>query len=147
VDRALLAKWPRILVVILAALCAVAGMAQTGIPGNGLFLVFAGLAGVVAGIVAPCRIGFSFMVGTLAVATVLGAYAFGWYTGLLALIVVSLVVPGTAGWLAGYAIYQARRLGIRAAAHDPRVVGALVGVVAILALIWYVTVAFATNPP
>ena len=147
VDPALLAKWPRILVVVVAGLCAVAGMAQTGIPGDGLFLVFAGLAGLVAGLVAPCWIGYSFLVGTLAVATVLGAYASGWYTGLLALIVVSLIVPATAGWLAGYALVRARHLGIRAAVRDPRVVGAVAGIVAILVLIWLVAMSFATNPP
>ena len=146
-DRALLTKWPRILVVVVAGLCAVAGMAQTGIPGNGLFLVFAGLAGLVAGLAAPCWIGYSFLVGTLTVATVLNAYASGWYTGLLALIVVSLVVPATAGWAVGYALVRAHRLGFRAAVRDPRVVGAVAGIVAILALIWYVTVEFATNPP
>jgi hypothetical protein len=147
VDRDLLAKWPRILVVVVAGLCAVAGMAQTGIPGNGLFLVFAGVAGLVAGLVAPCWIGYSFLVGTLAVATVLNAYASGWYTGLLALIVVSLIVPATAGWAVGYALVRAHRLGIRAAVRDPRVVGALAAVGSILALIWYATVEFATNPP
>ncbi len=122
-NRELLAKWPRILVVVVAGICAVAGMAQTGIPGDGLFLVFAGGAGLVAGLVAPCWIGYSFLVGTLAVATVLNAYASGWYTGLLALIVVSLVVPATAGWAVGYALVRAYRLGIRAAVRDPRVVG------------------------
>ena len=116
-------------------------------PGDGLFLVIAGLAGLVAGLAAPCWIGYSFLVGTLAVATVLDAYASGWYTGLLALIVVSLVVPATAGWAVGYALVRAHRLGIRAAVRDPRVVGAVAGVVAILALIWYVAVEFATNPP
>jgi hypothetical protein len=147
VDRELLAKWPRILMVVVAGLGAVAGMAVTGIPGNGLFLVSAGLAGLVAGLVAPGWIGYSFLVGTLAVATVVNAYASGWYTGLLALIVVSLIVPATAGWAFGYALVRAHRLGIRAAVQDPRVVGALAGVVAILALIWYATVEFATNPP
>jgi hypothetical protein len=147
VDQALLAKGPRILVVVVAGLCAVVGMAQTGIPGDGLFLVVAGLAGLVAGLVAPCWIGYSFLVGTLAVATVLGAFVFDWYTALLALVVVSLVVPATGGWAIGYALVRAHRLGIRAAVRDPRVVGALVGVVAMIALIWYVTVEFATNPP
>ena len=146
-NRELLAKWPRILVVVVAGICAVAGMAQTGIPGDGLFLVFAGGAGLVAGLAAPCWIGYSFLVGTLAVATVLNAYASGWYTGLLALIVVSLVVPATAGWAVGYALVRAYRLGIRAAVRDPRVVGAVAGVAAILVLIWYVAMSFATNPP
>ena len=122
-------------------------MAQTGIPGDGLVLVFAGLAGLVAGLIAPCWIGYSFLVGTIAVATVLSAYASGWYTGLLALIVASLVVPATAGWAAGYALVRAHRLGIRAAVRDPRVVGALAGVAAILALIWYFAMSFASDPP
>ena len=146
-NRELMAKWPRILVVVVAGIVAVAGMAQTGIPGDGLFLVFAGGAGLVAGLAAPCWIGYSFLVGTLAVATVLNAYASGWYTGLLALIVVSLVVPATAGWAVGYALVRAYRLGVRAAIRDPRVVGALAGVAAILVLIWYVAMSFATNPP
>ena len=146
-DPALLAKWPRILVVVVAGLCAVAGMAQTGIPGDGLFLVVAGLAGLVAGLVAPCWIGYSFLVGTLAVATVVGAYSSGWYTGLLALIVASLIVPATAGWLVGYTLVRARHLGIRAAVRDPRVLGAVVGIVAILVLIWLAAMSFATNPP
>jgi len=147
VNRELLAKWPRILVVVLAGLGAVAGMVATDIPGNGLFLVFAGLAGLVAGLVAPCWIGYSFLVGTLGVATLFGAYALGWYTGLLALVVASLVVPASAGWAAGYALVRAHRLGIRAAVRDPRVVGALAGVAAILVLIWYFAMSFATNPP
>jgi hypothetical protein len=147
VNRELLAKWPRILVVVLAGLGAVAGMVATGIPGNGLFLVFAGLAGLVAGLVAPCWIGYSFLVGTLGVATVLSANALGWYTGLLALVVASLVVPASAGWAVGYALVRAHRLGIRAAVRDPRVVGALAGVAAILVLIWYFAMSFATNPP
>ena len=146
-DRALLAKSPRILVVVLAGIGAVAGMVLAGIPGNGLFLVFAALAGLVAGLVAPCWIGYSFLVGTLALATILGAYAFGWYTGLLALVIASLVVPATAGWAVGYALVRAHRLGVRAAVRDPRVVGAVVGIVAIIALIWYASVSFATNPP
>jgi hypothetical protein len=147
VDPALLVKWPRILVVVVAGLFAVSGMAQTGIPGDGMFLVIAGLAGLVAGLVAPCWIGYSFLVGTLAVATVLNAYASGWYTGLLALIVVSLIVPATAGWAIGYALVRARRLGVRAAVRDPRVIGALAVVIAVIALIWYASVEFATNPP
>lgn len=146
-DRTLLAKWPRILVVVVAGICAVAGMAQTGIPGNGLFLAFAGIAGLVAGLVAPCWIGYSFLVGTLTVATLVGASVLGWYTGLLALIVVSLVVPATAGWAVGYALVRTHRLGIRAAVRDPRTLVALVGVGASIALIWYASVEFATNPP
>jgi hypothetical protein len=144
VNREFLAKWTR---VVVAGICTVAGMVLMGIPGNGLFLVIAGLAGLVAGLAVPGWIGCALLVGTVAAATVVGAYALGWYTGLLALVIASLVVPATAGWAVGYTLVRAHRLGIRAAVRDPRIVGAAVGMVAIIALIWYATVEFATNPP
>ncbi len=87
------------------------------------------------------------LVGALAVATVLGALALGWYTALLALVIASLVVPATAGWLAGYAIDRTRHIGSRAAVLDLRILGALAGIAAILALIWFIAMSFATNPP
>ena len=146
-DRELSARWPRFLVVMVAAVCAVAVMAVTGIPGNGMFLVFAGGAGIVAALALPRWYGYVLLVGALAVATVLGALALGWYTALLALVIASLVVPATAGWLAGYAIDRTRHIGSRAAVLDLRILGALAGIAAILALIWFIAMSFATNPP
>ena len=45
----------------------------------------------------------------------------------------ALIIPATAGWLAGYAVAMAHRVGWRAATRDRRVLGAMAGVVVIVA--------------
>jgi hypothetical protein len=144
--RHLVAVGARCLVAVVAGLAAVVYAHSGPMPGNGTFLLAAGLAGIVAGLVAPSRIGWVCLVGAIAAAVLVPAAGEG-YSGLWALVIGALAVPATAGWLAGYAAVRAHRLGLRGAVRDPAVLGAVAGVLAILGLIWYLAASFATSPP
>lgn len=138
--------WPRYLVAVGAGLATVLFAYAGGMPGDGAFLAVAALAGLVAGLVAPRWIGWACLVGAIAVPVLVPAAGEG-FSGLWALVIGSLAVPATAGWVVGYAVVRVRRVGARRALRDPIILGALAVVIAILGLIWYLAGEFAKNPP
>jgi hypothetical protein len=141
-----MARWLGIVVAGVAGITALAAAYATGLPGDGTFLVVAAVAGLVAGLAAPTWLGFVVLVGAVALPVTIQASTYE-FAGLWALVIGSIVVPATAGWLVGAAIRRAARLGLRAAVTDPRVVGALVGVALIVAFVAYMAASFATDPP
>ena len=145
-DRELVAKLPRVIVVAAMGTGAVAVMYVAGLPGNGLFLVTAALAGFVTAIIAPCWIGFAVLLGSIAAACAMAALITG-YATFLWLAIASLVVPATVGWLAGYVVRHLAEAGPRAALKDASVWVAALGVVATVAFIAWVAGELAANPP
>ncbi len=116
-----------------------------GAPGNGEFLVVAGIGGLVVALAAPGRAGYLVLLGSVAVTTWVQALLGG--GALVVLVVGALWLPATVGWLVGYAALRIRRLGLRVALTDRRTLGALLGLVLIVATIAYFTISFATSPP
>lgn len=145
-DRELVAKLPRVIVVAAMGTGAVVVMYVAGLPGNGLFLVAAGVAGFVTAIIAPCWIGFAVLLGSIAVACGMAALVTG-YATFLWLAIASLVVPAIVGWLAGYVARHVAEAGPRAALKDARVWVAALGVVATVAFIVWIAGELGANPP
>lgn len=141
-----MARWLGVGVAGVAGITALAASYAAGIPGDGAFLVVAAVAGLVAGLAAPGWIGLVVLVGAVALPVTLQAST-DEFAGLWPLVIASILVPATGGWLVGAAIRRAATLGLRTAVTDPRVVGALAGVALIVALVAYIAASFATNPP
>lgn len=118
----------------------------TDIPGSGLFLVAASLAGFAAVLVAPGWTGFAVLIASITISAVVDGLV-GGYVGLLWLVVVALLVPATLGALAGYPVHRVRSVGLRAAIRDWRTLAAVAGAVTLVALIAFLSSDLAANPP
>lgn len=146
-DRELIAKAPRVLAVAAMGAGTFAAAYLLGIPGSGLFLLVAGLAGFATAIVAPCWIGYAVLLGSIALTCWVSPVLFGTYGGLILLVIASLWVPASVGWLVGYVARRVRMDGLRASLRNVRVLSAGFGAVGLAWFIVYVAGEFATNPP
>jgi hypothetical protein len=118
----------------------------TGIPGNGVFLVAAWLAGLAAALVRPGWAGLLTLAGAIAVTTLVADMSDGIYS-LVVLGVVSLLVPAGHGALVGYVARRAVSLGPVRSVRDERVIVAVLVAVLIVVLVAIVAADFARNPP
>ena len=117
----------------------------TGIPGNGVFLVVAWLAGLVAVLVRPGWGGFLTLASAIAVTAVIADMSDG-VSGLVVLVVASLLVPAAHGALVGYIARRVVSLGPAKSIRDERVIGAVLVAVLVVAFLAFVAADFARNP-
>lgn len=136
----------RLIAVGLLGVGAVVVAFVTGIPGSGAFLATAWLAGLVAVLVRPGWGGLVTLAGAIAVAAVIADLSDG-SSGLVALIVVSLLVPAAHGELVGSIARRVVALGPAKSIRDGRVIAGLLGAVIVVALVAFVAADFARNPP
>jgi len=118
----------------------------TDIPGNGAFLLVAWLAGLAAVLVRPGWGGLLALAGAIAVAAVIADMSDGVF-GLVALVVVSLLVPAAHGALVGYIARRVVSLGPARSIRDERVIGAVILAAVVVVLLAFVAAEFARNPP
>jgi hypothetical protein len=115
----------RLILVGAMGVAAVVVAFTTGIPGNGVFLVVAWLAGFAAVLVRPGWGGFLTLASAIAVTAVIADMSDG-VSGLVVLVVASLLVPAAHGALVGYIARRMVSLGpaksIRS--HHPLINGA-----------------------
>jgi len=140
------ARWWGLAISGAAGIGAVMAVYATLEAGAGAFLVIAVIAGLVAGIAAPSRIGYAVLAGSITLAVLVPA-ALREFAGLWPLLIGAMLFPATSGWLVGYALVRGYRLGFRAAVRDRRVLGALAIVLAIVLLIACVAATPMTDPP
>jgi hypothetical protein len=136
----------RLILVGAMGVGAVAVAFATGIPGNGVFLVVAWLAGLAAVLVRPGWAGFVTLASAIAVTTLIADMSDGVYS-LVALGVVSLLVPAAHGALVGYVARRAVSLGSARSIRDARVIGAVLVAVLVVVFVAIVAADFARNPP
>lgn len=125
---------------------AVAVAFSPGIPGVGVFLVVAWLAGLATVLVRPGWAGFLALAGAFTVAAVIADMSDGIY-GLVVLVVVSLLVPAAHGALVGYIARRVVSLGPAKSIRDERVIGAVFVAVLVVVFLAFVAADFARNPP
>jgi hypothetical protein len=145
-DRRLGSKAMSVTAVAAIGAVAVIAVYATGIPGNGAFLLIAAIAGFATAIIAPWRIGYATLLASIAVACLV-MVALGSYGGLILLVIGSLWVPASVGWLLGYVADSIRTDGVRAAVDDPRAVMATLGSLLLVAFIAVMALSFASDPP
>jgi hypothetical protein len=136
----------RLILVGVMGVVAVAVAFGTGIPGNGVFLVVAWLAGLATVLVRPGWAGFLTLAGAMAVTTVIADMSDGIYS-LVVLGVVSLLVPAGHGALVGFVARRAVSLGPARSIRDARVIVALLVAVLVVVFVAVVAADFARNPP
>ena len=136
----------RLILVGAMGVGAVAVAFATGIPGNGVFIVVAWLAGLAAVLVRPGWAGFLTLVGVIAVTAVIADMSDG-VSGLVVLVVASLLVPAAHGALVGYIARRVVSLGPAKSIRDERVIGAVLVAVLVVAFLAFVAADFARNPP
>jgi hypothetical protein len=136
----------RLILVGALGVGAVAVAFATGIPGNGMFLAAAWMAGLAAALVRPGWAGLLTLAGAIAVTTLIADMSDGIYS-LVVLGVVSLLVPAGHGALVGYIARRAVSLGPARSIRDQRVIVALLVAVLIVVFVAVVAADFARNPP
>ncbi|HEX5826100.1 MAG TPA: hypothetical protein VFY23_01150 [Candidatus Limnocylindrales bacterium] len=136
----------RLLVVAMIGVVTVVATYATGMPGAGLFLVVAGLAGLGTALLAPGWAGYLVLLASVA-ATCLAAVSLGSYGGLIVLVIASLWLPASIGWLVGYVVHHVRLRGLRQSVHDVRVILASLTAVGLIGVVALVAMSFATDPP
>lgn len=136
----------RLILVGAMGVGAVAVAFATGIPGNGVFLVVAWLAGLAAVLVRPGWAGFLTLASATAVTAVIADMSDG-VSGLVVLVVASLLVPAAHGALVGYVARRVVSLGPAKSIRDERVIGAILVAVLVVVFLAFVAADFARNPP
>jgi hypothetical protein len=136
----------RLILVGAMGVGAVAVAFATGIPGNGVFLVVAWLAGLAAVLVRPGWAGFLTLASATAVTAVIADMSDG-VSGLVVLVVASLLVPAAHGALVGYIAWRVVSLGPAKSIRDERVIGAILVAVLVVVFLAFVAADFARNPP
>jgi hypothetical protein len=136
----------RIILVGAMGVGTVAVAFATGIPGNGVFLVAAWLAGLAAALVRPGWAGFVTLASAIAVTAVIADVSDGVHS-LVVLVVVSLLVPAAHGALVGYVSRRAVSLGPAKSVRDERVIATVLVAVLVVAFVAVVAADFARNPP
>jgi hypothetical protein len=122
-------------IVVLAT--AEAGMAM---------MLLAVVGGLAAAMLLPRWTGWAVFQLALA-ATVIAHAVTLEFAGLWPLALAILAVLSTGGWLAGYAFVTVVEIGVQRGLRDRRVLGAVAGVVAIVALVVVVMALFSSDPP
>jgi len=136
----------RLILVGAMGVGAVAVAFATGIPGNGVFLVVAWLAGLAAVLVRPGWAGFLTLASASAVTAVTADMSDG-VSGLVVLVAASLLVPAAHGALVGYIARRVVSLGRAKSIRDGRVIGAVLVAVLVVVFLAFVAADFARNPP
>jgi hypothetical protein len=136
----------RLILVGAMGVGAVAVAFATGIPGNGVFLIVAWLAGLAAALVRPGWGGFLTLASAIAVTAVIADMSDG-VSGLVVLVVASLLVPAAHGALVGYIARRMVSLGPAKSIRDGRVIGAVLVAVLVVVFLAFVAADFARNPP
>jgi hypothetical protein len=126
---------------------AVAAAFATGIPGNGIFLAVAWLAGVGAVVARPGWTGVVTLMLSITAAMLVADLTDGVLSGLFLLAVASLLVPAAHGALVAYIGRRGMALGPGASLRDARMIVAVVAVVLVAVGVALVAQEFARNPP
>ena len=145
-DRQVMARARPLFVVAAMGVATVVAAYATGMPGAGLFLLIAGVAGVATALLAPGWGGYLVLLASIAIACLSAVYL-GSYGGLIVLVIGALWLPASVGWLIGYVVRQVRLRGLLRAAADSRVILASLAVVSLVGMIVFVAISFGTDPP